>query len=90
MAERQHRIAVPSVRPRGARKSSRWHKIVRALVDRPSTIGELAQITGAKESAVTRIVYLLAGEGLVNAKGPVRRKPGARGGMGARVWRWEP
>ncbi len=68
-----------SARP--PRKGSRWPKIVRHLVDGPKTINELAEITGARDSAVSRNLALLVDEELVCEAG----RKGA-----SRLWRWGP
>ncbi len=67
------------------RKASRWPKIVRELVEGPKTIAELAEVTGARDSAVTRNLALLIDEGLVREAG---RVPPKGGGHGARLWTW--
>ncbi len=66
-------------------KASRWPKIVRHLVDGPKTIGQLSEVTGAKDSAVTRNIALLVDEGLVREGDRIES---IRGGRPARLWEW--
>ncbi len=68
------------------RKASRWPKVVRELVEGPKTVSQLAEATGAQDSAVTRNLVLLEDEGLIReVKGGVKR---SRGGPAAKLWEW--